>query len=387
MFIIDKPYVSELLKETAENLRIPVLLNEMSSQLENKEKLNLLNSEEFAAEYCERKRLYSNSENCISWVADNLNCSDLYEKISVCKDKYEFRMLLKDYYPDYFFAKAGIKELTSLNTSDLKFPLILKPSVGFFSMAVERVNSADEWQEAVQRIEADVKRVKGLYPDDVMNDSEFILEQVIDGEEFAVDAYYDENGEPVILDILWHRFSGEEDTSDRIYTTSKDIILKYETSFLDFLKKVGDKAGFKNFPVHLELRETEDGELIPIELNPMRFAGWCVTDIAYYSFNLNTYEYFLMNKKPDWEKLFEGKEDKIYSLVLADMPSDINAEQIEKFDYEKFLTHFENPLHLREIDFTEYPVFAFLFTETTKGNEKEIDYMLHSDLKEFIQMK
>ena len=36
-------------------------------------------------------------------------------------------------------------------------------------------------------------------------------------------------------------------------------------------------AGLKNFPLHTEVRVNEKGEIIPIEVNPMRFGGWCTT--------------------------------------------------------------------------------------------------------------
>jgi len=48
------------------------------------------------------------------------------------------------------------------------------------------------------------------------------------------------------------------------------------------------------------------------------------------------------------------------------------------------LSTFENPLELRKFNFKEYPVFGFLFTETSQDNTIELKRILDSDLSEFI---
>lgn len=62
------------------------------------------------------------------------------------------------------------------------------------------------------------------YPQKVIDNSTYILEEFIHGEEYAIDAYYDENGKVVILNIMKHDFSSTSDVSDRLYYTSKEII-------------------------------------------------------------------------------------------------------------------------------------------------------------------
>ena len=91
-------------------------------------------------------------------------------------------------------------------------------------------------------------------------------------------------------DIITHRFASQEDVSDRIYYTSKEIIEQYEEPFKLFLKKMNSKLGLAQFPMHLELRVSGEN-IIPIEVNPMRFAGLSCTDIAYYAYGINTIDY------------------------------------------------------------------------------------------------
>jgi ATP-grasp domain-containing protein len=221
----------------------------------------------------------------------------------------------------------------------------------------------------------------------VFDASSFIIEQCINGEEFAVDAYFDADGEPVVLSILKHAFSLDADVSDRVYMSSKAIIEDNLGEFTEFLGNIGDLADVRRFPVHVELRRDSDGTLLPIEVNPMRFGGWCTTaDITHMAFGLNTYLSYYRQEKPDWQQLLQGKEGKLFCIVVLDNSTGIKEKQITSFDYEKLLSCFEKPLTLRKIDYHQYPVFGFLFTETRENNFSELKKILDSDLKEFISV-
>jgi len=176
--------------------------------------------------------------------------------------------------------------------------------------------------------------------------------------------------------------------SDRVYSTSKEIVTSTLKPVQNLVNIIGEKTGLKNFPIHIEVRIDNNGTIIPIEVNPMRFGGWCTTgDVAYYAFGINSYEYFLYGKKPNWDAIFKQREDKKYSLILLDNNSGIEQNDIASFDYDKLLTDFENPLLLRKITIGEYPIFGFVFTETSKGNEDELKTILTSNLRKYIIKK
>jgi hypothetical protein len=248
------------------------------------------------------------------------------------------------------------------------------------------VNRDEEWEAISAHLLQDIQSAQGLYPDEVMNSSKFILEECIDGEEFAIDAYYNSSGKPVILNILKHLFSSDSDVSDRVYYTSKEIILEHLEPFGKMLEQIGAVAGFSNFPVHAEVRIHRDGTVTPIEFNPMRFAGWCVTDIAHFAYKINPYEAFFFDKEPDWDRALQGKDGKVYSMVLVDMPKGFDGEQIERFDYQALCANFRNVLELRKINFHTYPVFAFLFLETSVDSD-ELEAALKMDFAKFISEK
>ncbi|MFW5777855.1 MAG: ATP-grasp domain-containing protein [Bacteroidota bacterium] len=389
MIIPELPYISKFLENTLKESRIPVLKNEASRKLQLSEELNYYEQADFTnlVKKTNDPLIYSNSENSINWINQNLSFTRLPEYIRNFKDKAYFRSLIKKMYPDFFFRTVSLNELEHLDINTLPMPFIIKPSIGFFSIGVHRVNNIQEWQIVVQKIKKEILVFKDCYPGEVVDTSLFLIEEVIPGDEFAVDVYYDKEGNPVILNILKHLFASEEDMSDRIYITSKKIIQQYHDNFLDFLSQLGDIADLKGFAMHVELRMNNRGKIIPVEVNPMRFGGWCVADIAWYAYGINVYKYFFEQKKPDWESILKQKNDEIYSLCVADLPKDIDRNDIIEIDYENFTRHFEKVLQLRETDYRQYGVFAFLFAQTSPGNQETLQYILKSDLKEFIRMK
>jgi hypothetical protein len=139
--------------------------------------------------------------------------------------------------------------------------------------------------------------------------------------------------------------------------------------------------------VHAEVRIDAQGRIRPIEVNPMRFGGWCATDIAWHAYQINPYRYYFEQREPDWESILAAKGEEIFGLVVLDSPADVPAAQIAAFDYAAVLAQFEKPLELRQIDYPESPVFGFVFVEIRPGNLAELDPILRSDLKEFIRRR
>jgi hypothetical protein len=393
MIIIDKPYVSDLFVETASKLGIPVLNNDAVKEfsLDNKliDKLILLDDAEFIERFKSNSSqlLYCNSENPIYWITKHLSFTNLPSVIEIFKDKAKFRKVMQPLYSDFFYKEILYKDLHEIDVSDLKFPFIIKPSIGFFSMGVYTVTNIAEWDKVKDNLHKEVENMGERFPIEVVNSNNFIIEEYIEGDEYAIDAYYDTSGKPVIINILKHIFSSDTDVSDRIYMTSKQIIENYLEPFTKFLEDMATRIDIKGFPMHVEVRVDNQGKIIPIEVNPMRFAGWCLTDIAFYAYGINVYEYFFKQKRPDWKQLLSDKQDNIYSMIIADLPKDIEVESITEVDYEGFMGHFDKPLAIRKIDYKKHGVFAFLFTETRTERYGELEAILQSDLKEFLVMK
>lgn len=390
MILIDKPFASDFLIKTIKENQYPIIKTAVAQAMIADATLNWISEEDAIQQYKKNHNspIYTNSENSINWVEKNLSFSALPSKIETFKNKIKFRELIKEAYPSYFFKGVKFEVLQQLSAKDLEFPLILKPAVGFFSLAVHKIDDWEEWQTTLPKITNEIAAFKGMYPKEVVDVTDFIIEAYIEGEEYAVDCYFNNEGEVVVLNIMHHTFSSSKDVSDRVYATSKKIIEENFTAFKKFLQFIGTKAALKNFPMHVELRVQRNGTINPIEVNPLRFGGWCTTgDISFYAFGFNSYEYFLENKQPNWTEILEKMGDKKYNLIVLDNSSGIKEIEIESFNYNLLLKDFKKPLNLRKVDFKKYTVFGFVFTETTAENESEIAYILTSDLKKYLILK
>lgn len=387
MIILDKPYVSEFLQQSLVDQKIPVVLTPEVAEMNLRSDLNFI-SEEDALERIRNnpsELLYSNSENAITWISRNLSFGDIPEKINLFKDKVKFRELIRPLYPDYYFRSLERSHFGEMEKAPLSYPLILKPAVGFFSMGVYKLNKKEDWLPVQEKVAEEIKRVEHLYPVEVFNSSKFILEACIPGREFAMDAYFDESGEPVILNIMEHYFSSEADVSDRLYTSSATIIRAFLNRFQELLSAIGELAQLRNFPVHVEVRLTETGEIIPIEVNPMRFGGWCTTaDLAAMAYGFDPYKMYFNQEKPDWDSILKDRGDKNYNIVILDNSTGIDGGEIRSFAYDKLLADFSRVLEFRPVDFKTYPIFGFLFVETNEEENDVLERVLTSDLREYI---
>ncbi|HEY9168728.1 MAG TPA: ATP-grasp domain-containing protein [Lutibacter sp.] len=390
MILIDQPYISSFLLKTIKENHLEIVSTNAAKAMISDDSLNWI-SEKEAVEFINNNHncaLYTNSENSISWIDKNLVSAKLPRQIQLFKNKIIFRELLKDIFPNYFFKGIKFEELAHLSMENIKIPFIIKPAVGFFSLGVHKVDKPEEWPAVLNKITNEIAEIRRFYPNEVVDTSNFIIEECIEGEEYALDCYFNKEGKPVILSIYHHRFSTGKDVNDRVYTTSEEIIEKHLPAMQKFLNTLGALVNLKNFPFHVEVRIDKNGTIIPIEVNPMRFGGWCTTaDLSYFAYGFNSYQYFLNGTKPNWKELFKSRKNKKYSLILLDNNSGIPESKIASFDYDLLLSEFENPMELRKVDYKEYPFFGMVFVETSFGNEEELDQILISDLRKYIKEK
>ena len=385
MIIIEKPYASEFLIDTIVQNDWPVLENDAVKDADIEEGAFDLVPSDIAKNYYltqEYPLIYANSENAITWVLDNLPNSNLSSYIKLFKDKIAFREMLKELYPDFYFKAVDFQELKKMPVDDIKFPVVIKPSVGFLSFGVHTVKEQREWKDTIALLEKEMKQAAQMYPEHVVNSSKFIIEEMIDGEEFAIDAYYDRDGEPVILNIFQHPFLNAKDVSDRIYLMSTGIMVKYMAKFAILLREMGQLKNIRNFPMHIEIRVTSDGNIIPIEVNPMRFAGWCTTDVAKYAWGINVYEYFFKQKRPDWNNILANSGKEVFYFSMAEVPSELDRKRIKGFEYERFLSNYSNVLEVRRINPKDNPLFAIIFGST--HNKEEVLKILALKTKDYV---
>ena len=341
----------------------------------------LMDDKSFMEEYKTNKKLYAVSENALVWLYAHLPESELVKKVKILKDKAEFRRICQQIYPDFYYKEVEMKALRSLNPDELPLPLVLKPAVGFLSVGVYIVRSKEEWQAALDDLDQNFAKQCAVFPETVVHSEKFVLEQFIEGEEYAVDAYYDDEGKPNIINIFHHIFKDETDVSDRLYCMSKQIFEANYPAFNQFCIDLNGVLQLKNFPMHVEFRvDKNTGRAIPIEVNPLRFAGMCLNDLTRHTCGLLPVKAFFEGIHPDYATMWNGIEDDVFSFVVLDKP----YETTRKIDFVAIKKHFHGVLETRAIQDPKMSIWGFLFTKTTPEYKAELQEILHSTLEEFM---
>jgi len=388
MIILAEPYVSEFLQQTVITLRIPVLSTPFSRSLEGSSQMNMVEEKSFAASLQENPLplLYSNSENATEWL--NLHCPDLEitRNVNLFKDKSRMRDLFATLNPDVWYRSCSLQELEKLEVNLLPKPFVVKPARGFASIGIHLVRNDADWPIALELIKKEVVLMQQVFPESVVSLNNFLIERYIEGTEIAIDAYFNATGEPVILNILTHLFASPSDTSDRLYLTSAEIVRFFHGPVMDYLQQVAALTGLKNFPFHFEMKRDPQGRFAPIEINPMRFMGFCVADVEHYFYGINPYEYYFHQRRPDWNSILGPREGKLYGMFGIDIPKHLDKQKI-RFNYDRFIAHFSKPLHYLKMDYTRFPMAIYLFAEVPEEGYREFESILFSDLDEFIDIE
>lgn len=118
-----------------------------------------------------------------------------------------------------------------------------------------------------------------------------------------IDLYFLEK-EPVIINIFEHPFVSGKDVSDRLYITGKTLFDDYLEMFTEHITRLNELLNLGNIPVHMELR-VEKGKIIPIEINPLRFAGLCLNEIHTYITGKHPLSYYFSRTCPDYKNYWK----------------------------------------------------------------------------------
>ena len=385
MYIIEKPYVSEYLMDTIINEDWAVLDNETIENCGLEEDvLNLWSSEEAVEYYMKQENpfIYSNSENSVSWIVNNLPDSNLAKYIKTFKDKVLFRETIKDLCPDLYFTSLEYLDINYVEKEQYNFPLVLKPSVGYLNFGVRVINELEEWEQIVKTLHKEIATNKSKYDESVVNSNIILIEEFIKGEDFSVDAYYDKNGVPVVLNIFKRLYKEDDPINEKLYITSAQLVEKHLLKVTDFLKELGSRLDIKNFPLNFEFKINEAQKIIPIEVNPVRFASWCISDLAKYAWGFNVYDYFESQSHPDWETIIQNSGQKTYYAALVDIPKGFPKSSVRDFNFNGYLDNFSNVFEVRRINFRANPLFGVVFGSA--DNDEELDMILNKEQGAFI---
>ena len=338
---ISGPVISPSLLNAVQRGKISVYLQPPTPPLP--QTINILKDEEAASSIQDKNAvIIMNWEASLSFILENLPQQNL-DRVNAFKNKAVFRELVKELYPNLFYV-----ELTRDNLRDFRLPkevetVVLKPSLGTASIGIRTVHGQKEWKKAVDSVLNDIDKAKQHMNPAMLNDSSFLVEEFVDGDEFACDGFWDANGKTVITGIYQHPFASSLDVSDTIYYTSTKVVVETIEPTMQVLEHIGAKLGMRRFPFHFEFRFSNN-KIFPIELNPLRFGQVALPDITEYAFGFNPYDLFFTDEAPDWDSLLNDASNKtVYAFVLADIPAKYELEKYW-FDEECFCNSFGDKL-------------------------------------------
>lgn len=383
MMILARPSISPYLAKTMFELAEPVVLAE-DTKVPMRPALRV----EPAATLAERPKqayqslLLTSSENALAFLNEVVPHDDRVLKARLFKDKAAFRRSLAKLCPGFWFRDTTVDGLLALQPSDLRFPLVIKPAAGISSIGVRRVDGPADWGEAVAFLRHELATYARNYAGAVIDADRVLVEEWIPGTELAIDCYFDGHAEPVILNLMEHMFRDAADTSDLVYYTRRSLVRRHYHAVRELLIRLGDLFDLKRFPMHLELRLTPDGQLLPIEVNPLRFAGMGTTEIAEYAYAINVYRHFFRETAPDWDAILAGQDDSVYTFVCTDVPTDRFRAPELRIDDRRLFQRFGEVLEYRILDEQETSTFAVIFLRSDDLEENR--RLLSLDLREFL---
>jgi len=261
---------------------------------------------------------------------------------------------------------------------------ILKPQKGFFGIGVKIIDETSDLKKIVEEIKMEIQNKTKYFSEDLVTNNDFLIEEYINGAEYAFDLFYNENGRPIVTNLCYHPMSKNTDYFHQLYYSNQEIYYKFYDQLLEIFINFNKTLKIKNLPIHAEFKE-QNGKLIPIEFNVLRFGGFGLADLSYYGFGLEPYECYFENKNPDWNKIFQKHKNKYYGWVLCYNGIGIDIKKYEP-NYERLKKDLGKILYFHVIDYTKNPVFAVAYVEKTSKLELEkileLDFLNYFILKE-----
>lgn len=325
--------------------------------------ISVLSGEELAQSNIRFKasdKVYVPSETSLSIVMQRMDDHGCVAGINKLKDKYLCREALSSLYPDFYFAKRRLDEIYPADIGDKK--IVIKPLKGFFGTGVRFADLATDLDALKEEIRSEVAQNSRFFPESILTKDEFVLEEFIEGEEYAVDMFYDEIGKAVITNIYHHPLPDNPDYAHLMYYSNKELFDKYLESFLRFFNEFGAILNLRNFPIHAEFK-LRGTQFIPIEFNPMRYGGFGLADLTFNSYGYQPIAAYFDNQPPDWETVWASRQQYSYAFILAYNGKNVDFNTQEP-DHERFRNYLEKHAELIDyvkLDFRKNPVFAIAY--------------------------
>lgn len=181
--------------------------------------------------------------------------------------------------------------------------------------------------------------------------------------------------------FLLHRTASGE----AFFLDFRELVEAWRGPFAAALEGLAAALGLRDFSLHAELRVRPDGAILPIELNPLRFGGFCTTaELSAHAWGFDPYAAHLLGAPPDWERILPERAGRSFHLVVLDDTTGLPLEEAAAFDLGAVARSLPGVLAAEPVDRRVAPLFGFLVVETAAGEHAAVDRLQASDLREFV---
>lgn len=315
-------------------------------------------------------RVCVSSESSLDLVMSRSDDAITKSAIATMKNKFLFRQALAPLFPSYFYRTVELRDLDRV-VLPKGMPCVLKPMKGFFAQGIRFIDETSDLAALREGLRTELGDSQRLFSEQVITTQKFVIEQQLFGEEYAADFYFDERGEPVILNIMHHPHHADFTYMHTLYHTSFEIFERLHGKLMEFLRQLNVALGIRNFQVHAEFI-LQEGRLIPVEFNPLRFGGFGLADLTWFAFGINPWEAFFGGQKPNMLEVFRSlRTSEHFGWVMAYNGKGIDvATSVPNHDRMK--QQLGTILHYKKVDHREQPVSALAYVRDDFAHLRQI---------------
>ena len=323
------------------------------------------------------------TETVLDEALNKLDDDEKKEMVSRLKNKVTCRQMLASIFPDFFFREIPVRDLPKIDLAPGE-KFFVKPIKGYWGSAAFPVDAQTDRVALMHEIEAQLTKRTNIFSEQVVAKDRLIVEEFLEGEEYAVDMFFDESGEPVITNVCHHPLPKKLDYLHVVYYTSYEVYRDLYPKFLEFFHALNRSLHARSLPIHGEFK-LHKGKLTPIELNPLRFGSDGFADLSFHAFGFNPFLCFAENRAPDWEELWKGREKKIFAFYLGYNGSDLDTGHFRP-DLRNFRRLFSHILSDTAMNYQDTLAFAVMYIE--EDSLERIHELLGVEFNEyFVDLK
>jgi hypothetical protein len=303
------------------------------------------------------------SEVSMETIVSRMDDRSRKNTIESLKDKYIFRKTIASIYPEYQYQFVKASEIESLR---ITAKAVIKPVKGVFGTAVRTIDRDTDLTNLAVELKTELSKNESIFSDGVLSKEDFLVEEYIEGEEYAIDMFYDADGNPCIINICHHPIPENRAYLHILYYFSKEVFDRIYTKAKYFFTQLNQILNVTNITMHCEFKLDGD-KLMPIEINTLRYGGMGFGNMVFHALEINPYTYFLNNLEPDWQTIWEDKPEDIFCFFIAYNGANINLNE-DRPNRERLKQQFTEVLLECSFDYQTQLTFGIYCLKETKEN-------------------